>query len=207
MAKTKTAVVTVDTTEVKRIEKDIAPVVAKADKIIVIKNDKELEVATEVLSKLNVYADSVKAEKKKLTEPANATLKAIKALFAPLEEKVLPKIEAIRGAMSVYQTEKSEKAEAEAAAIADRVRKGKGGFSEETAMRKIDEIEKPIEKIVTDSGSLGWIDKQTLEVMDLTLIPREYLVVDEKKVLEALKAGVDVAGARIKVIKVPRNTR
>jgi len=36
-----------------------------------------------------------------------------------------------------------------------------------------------------------------MEVFDLSLIPRQYLVVDNAKVLEALKAGVDVPGARL----------
>lgn len=36
-----------------------------------------------------------------------------------------------------------------------------------------------------------------LEVFDLSLIPRQYLVVDNAKVLDALKAGIDVPGARL----------
>jgi len=36
-----------------------------------------------------------------------------------------------------------------------------------------------------------------LEVFDVLLIPRHYLIVDNPKVLDALKAGVDVPGARL----------
>ena len=204
MSKTK---INVESKEVKILEKQILPVVAKASKIVVIKNDEDLGVATEVLSQLNKYNDSVKTEKKKLTEPANATLKAIKALFLPLEEKVVPKIEALREAMSVYQTEKADRAREEEMKIANRVGEGKGKLKVETAMRQMGEVEKPVEKVATDSGSATFRPKNTLEITDAGAIPREYLIVNEGKVLEALEAGIEVAGAKIKIIMVPVNRR
>lgn len=199
--------IAVDTKEVKALEKSIAPVVAKASKIVVIRDAKEMEIATETLSQLNKYADSVKAEKKKLTEPANATLKAIKALFAPLEDAVLPKIEAIRGAMSAYQTEQTRLAREEEAKIASRVGEGKGKLKVETAVKKMEDIDKPAEKIATASGGLRFREDKKLKIMDETMIPREYLIPDEKKILDALKGGTAVAGCEIELVQVPINSR
>jgi hypothetical protein len=199
--------ITVDNKEVKMLEKAITPVVAAASKIATIKNDNELGVATEMLSKLNQYADSVKAEKKKLTDPANATLKAIKSLFAPLEDKVLPRIEAIRNAMMVYQTEKANAARIEDAKIAARVGEGKGKIKVDTAMKKMDEVDRPLAKIATESGGLRFRETPRLKIVDESKIPREYLVVDEKKTLDALKAGAIIPGAEIELVQVPVNSR
>lgn len=200
-------IIKVDDKEVNVLEKQLTPIIAKAIKVVVIRDDKELSVATEVLSQLNQYADSVKAKKKELTDPANATIKAIKALFLPLEEKVLPKIEAIREAMSVYQTEKTRLAQEKEAEIANRVGEGKGKLRVETAIKKIGEIDKPLEKIATESGGLRFRATPRLKVTDITKIPREYLVVDESKTLEALKNGIEVSGAEIEIIQVPINSR
>ncbi len=198
---------TVETKEMKAIERGIAVAVAKAEKISLINSDSELEAASEVLSQLNQYNDSLKAEKKKLTEPANSTLKAIKAFFAPIEERVLPHIDAIRGAMAYYQTEKVRLAREEEAKILSRVGEGKGKLKFETAVKKMGEVEKPMEKIATASGGLRFREDKKLRIVDIAKVPREYMVVDEKKVLDALKGGASVPGCEIELVQVPINSR
>ncbi len=198
---------TIQTKEVKAIEKGIAVAVAKAEKIVVIKTDVELEQASEVLSQLNQYNDGLKAEKKKMTAPANDTLKAIKAFFAPIEDRVVPKIDAIRGAMSAYQTEKANRTREEEAKIASRIGEGKGKLKFETAVKQMGELDKPLEKVTTASGSLQFREDKKLKIVDASLIPREYLIVNESKVLEALKAGIEVKGATIELVQVPINRR
>jgi hypothetical protein len=198
--------VAVDDKAVKVLEKEITPVVAKAAKVE-ITSAVELTKATEVLSQLNKYSDAVTARKETVTKPLNAALKAAKALFFPLEEKLDTAIDGIRSEMSRYQTEQVRIKREEEAAIARRVGEGRGKISLETASRKLDEIEKPVENVSTDSGSLAFREVQKLKVVDETVIPREYLAIDEKKLLDALKGGQTVKGAEIELIQVPINRR
>lgn len=196
----------IDDKAVKVLEKEITPVVAKAAKVE-ITNAGELAKATEVLSQLNQYADQVEAKKNTVLKPLKEATKAYNALFHPIEEKLETAIESIRGEMSRYQTEQVRIAKEEEARITSRVGEGKGKISLETASKKLDEVEKPIEKVSTQSGSLAFREVQKLKLIDETIIPREYLMVDEKKVLDALKAGQKVLGAEIELIQVPINRR
>ena len=46
-----------------------------------------------------------------------------------------------------------------------------------------------------------------MKIVDAGVIPREYLVVDEKKCLEVLKGGGEVLGCVLETIMIPVNTR
>ena len=59
----------------------------------------------------------------------------------------------------------------------------------DTAVRKMDEIAQPLEEFKTTDGTVTFRTIPKLDIVDASLIPREYLMVDEVKVLAALKAG------------------
>lgn len=192
--------------EVKVLEKAIAPFVAKAT-IMKIENDAQLVDSAEVLSKLNTYADSVKEKKDTVLKPLMDGVKAFKAMFKPIEDKLDEGIDSIRDAQSRYQTKKVNEAKAAETAIAARVGEGKGKLSLETAARKLDAIDKPIEGVETASGSLTFREDKKLKIIDASLIPHMYLVPDERKILEALKAGIEVKGCMVELVQTPVNRR
>lgn len=190
----------------KELEKEIVPFVERHQKIV-IKDMRGMKTATSILSQLNQYNDKVTEEREKLTRPLNESLKAARALFKPLETRLSDSIASIRSAMSLYQTESIRKARDEEARIAARVAPGKGNLSMDTAMKKIDSIEKPVEKVNTEDGTVKFRTVQRLKIIDASRIPRQYLVVDEKAVLEALKAGTKVDGAEVVEEQVVVNLR
>lgn len=192
--------------EVLVMHKQIAPVVEEAQ-ALVIKDAKTMKAATEMLSRINQIGDKITAEKEKVTKPLNEALKAERARWKPVETVYEEAVEIIRGKMTEYQTAEVKRQREEEARIAARVGEGKGKLKVETAVRQMEDIEKADGTVKTESGLVKFREDKVLKIMDETFIPDEYWVLDEKKILGALKAGVDVPGAVLEIKMVPLNYR
>jgi len=188
------------------ILKEVNPLIVQAESLSITDAD-SMRDATVLLSQVNCHLDRVTAEREKVTKPLNEALKAERARWKPIEDILNSAISTLRSTISVYQTAEIKRADEEKAKLASRVGDGKGKLQFTTAVRKMSEIEVPDAKVVTDVGGLTFRATQVLVITDATLIPREYLLVDERKVLEALKRGVVVAGAHVETIQVPVNRR
>ncbi len=188
------------------IKEEASPVIRDAEKLSIM-TATEMKKATEILSKLNKYNDNLVADMKKVTDPLNAALKEIRGRYNPVKTVLESAIEIIRKKMGAYQTEALRLQKIEEDKIAARVGEGKGKLKMETASKKMGEIEKPDAIVEAESGSLSFISKQQLKVTNEGLIPDEYFILNEKAVLDALKAGLLVPGAEIEIIQVPRNSR
>ncbi|MES2224161.1 MAG: hypothetical protein V4469_04490 [Patescibacteria group bacterium] len=188
------------------LKKSVEVAVVKANKLV-IKNENDMIVATTLLSEINRYSDDMKAKKKTITDPANLVLKNAKILFKPLEENLEKGIEAIRSAMSEYQTEKVRLAEIEEKKISARVGEGKGKIKMETAIKQIEEVERPTDSIQTASGGVTFRPTKKFEVMDVSLLPVAYVEANETAIREAMKNGIELPGVRYYVEQVPVNSR
>ncbi len=192
--------------DVEILEKEIVPVIRKAVKVE-IKNVEDMKKASEMLSVVNKYADTVQDKRESITGPLNTALKAARAMFKPLEEQLDEAIENIRGAMTVYQTEELRKQREEETKIAARVGEGKGKIKIETAVRKMNEMDKVVGQVVVDSGMVKFKTSKKFRIIDKTLVPLDYMVVDEVAVRKAMLAGLSVAGVEYYEEQVPMNYR
>lgn len=197
--------------EVQVLEKEIAPFITKAQKIV-IANDKQLASASEMRSQLKAYEKLVTAKKEEATKPLNLTLKNIRGWFKPIEDRIDESMDMLNRAMINYQTEQKRIADEEAEKIANRVGEGKGKLKTETAIRKMGEIEKPSEKITTASGGTQFITVKKFEVVDLEVLATVrdkqggfYILADESRIRVAMKAGIELPGVRYYTEEVPRN--
>lgn len=197
---------TINQKEIAVLEKEIAPIVKKAVKIE-IKNQDDMRLATEALSQLNQKADALKKAKEKITIPANAALRAVRELFKPIEQKMDEGIQAIRKEMGEYQGRELERAKEEEAKIVSRVGEGKGKLKVETAVKKLEEMNTPEAVVSTDSGMVKFKPQKKFEVMDITMLPSEFLLPNEKKIREAMYAGIELKGVRYFIEQVPLNFR
>ena len=191
--------------EAQALEKDITPYVTKAQKLVVIESPKDMEKASEMRTQLKTYAKEVKNRKETVTKPAYAAYKAAMALFAPIEDRIEETLNVINKAMISYQTEQKKLADIEEAKIAARVGEGKGKFKFDTAVRKMDAIEKPADKVATKSGGTQFITVKKFEVEDVSKLPVEYILPDEVKIRASMKAGIELPGVRYFTEEVPRN--
>lgn len=193
-----------DTTLV--LQKQSAPIIERASNITVTSAE-DMQGATEVLSQLNQYMDRLTEEKERVTKPLNEALKAERARWKPLEDMYNDAIAKVRTALGAYATAEAKRVKEEEAKIIARVGDGKGKLKIDTAARKLGEIEKPEEKVVARSGMLKFRTVQKLSITDAAAIPREYLVPDEKAIMDALKKGVVVTGCMIIEEQTPINYR
>lgn len=188
--------------------RELEPVLKAAlEKTRDIASPKDMETATIELSRLNQALDAITGEKEKVTKPLNAALKAERSRWKPSEDALEEAIARIRRKMTDYQTAALAKAELEAAAIADRAKPGRGNLSDGTAMRKIGEIDRPESRIETSAGKLRFEAVRCFEVMDVTMLSKEYILADEAKIRADMRKGIEVAGVRYYTEQRPINNR
>lgn len=162
--------------------------------------------SVELLSRCNVYLDKLVADREKLTAPLNAALKEIRARYKPTVDKLESVIAEMRKEQSAYQTALVAKQKAEEKAIADKLASGQIKKIE-TALKKMDKVEKASAEVVAESGSVSFRTDKVLKVWDHTLIPLEYYDLNEQRLLKDLKAGKEVSGAGLEEVQTPVNHR
>lgn len=172
-----------------------------------IKTVDDMPKATEMLSIFNKNLKSIKDEKEKMTKPIMEALNVERARWKPMELILEAGVKKIRDAMSVFQTAEKKREDDEALAIAKRVGEGKGHIKVETAVKKINEIEKVQESHTTAQGSVSFRTDKILKVTDITKIPAKYFDLNESRLLADLKAGVIVEGAEVELKQTPINRK
>jgi len=192
--------------EVAVLEKKVMPLIEAANEYYIGTKD-DMTDATVLLSKLGTYYDSVVAAREKVTKPLNAALAAARDMFNPIEKPAKAAIDGLRSRIGEYQTAEMRRVKEAEAKLAERVKEGKGNLTLETATRKAAELDRPDASINTESGSLKFRTDQKLLVTDKALVPREFLVVDERSLLAALKEGRKVPGAELEDVQIPVNSR
>ena len=103
--------------------------------------------------------------------------------------------------MGTYAMEVERKQkEAEAKILA---KEAAGRIKPETAVRQMANVETAPRITRSEVGSVSYRTDRKLRIVDPNLIPREYLVVNERLVETTLKSGKAVPGAELYEVKVP----
>lgn len=217
--------VNIDTVEEQKKTSDVPALCQKAE--LIISNQGDYEVASTVLSEVKNRYKELDTQRKEITKPIDTAKKAVMELFrSPLE--LLEKAESkIKGLMIGYTNEQERKAreeqlrlqkiaDAEAARqkkildekIARAEASGKTEKAEELQMQKetITPIVAPIiaPQIETPKG-VSYRDNWTAEVIDINLIPREYLVVNMQAlnaVAKSTKGTLTIPGVKFTSTKI-----
>ena len=194
-----------NTTKLAITTKTVAPIVADVKKLVVA-SDADTVVATEILSRANKKLDEVIEYKETKTKPLNEALKVIRAETREVENVLSEVVATIKGKLSAYETAKRFKIRAEEERLAKAVDTGKVDIDE--AAGKLAVIERAkTEEVVAESGKITYREDKLLKITDEKKIPRVFLMADEDKILEALKAGAVVPGCEIEIVMTPINRR
>ena len=124
--------------------------------------------------------------------PLKDQVDLVTAKFSPLEKSLTSVVKSLNSSMGAYQTKLIKDAQIEAEKIAARIGEGKGHLKFETAMAKLADITRP--EVLAETG---FINRPKLSIVDITLIPKEYFVLDEKALKAALDKGVVVPVATL----------
>lgn len=177
---------------------------------LVISNQDEMKIATEMLSQVNKIGDSIKEKKDAVIKPINAGVKALRALFKPVEENRDEAVSIIKNKMVDYQTKIEEENKIKEERIEKRVEKGT--MKAETAVNKLEEMPEIENKVESDIGSVNFKTIRKVEIIDESLLPREYLMPNDKKIKEEAlafdKLGKDqISGVKVIEEKTVANAR
>ena len=217
--------VNIDTVEEQQKTSVVPALCHKA--VLIISNQGDYEVASTVLSEVKNRYKELDTQRKEITKPIDTAKKAVMELFrSPLE--LLEKAESkIKGLMIGYTNEQERKAreeqarlqrlaDAEAAKqkkildekIARAEAAGKAEKAELLAQEKenIAPIIAPVvaPQIETPKG-VSYRDNWTAEVIDINLIPREYLVVNMQAlnaVAKSTKGTLTIPGVKFISTKI-----
>lgn len=193
----------------------------------VIKTEQDKLKAVDELQRIKGEIKRLDADRKTFTDPLNAVVKAINERFKlslnplSLAEEVYKKAitawdvaeqERIRKENERLQREAEEKARKEqerlAKAAEKAAAKGDEAKAEELQQKAIQAQEQPVIAPVIQPRKVAGIsykDKWTAVVADLNLVPRDYLIVDQKKldaVAQATGGTIRIPGVVIKHEKV-----
>lgn len=208
MTKNKTSILSdpssTDEKAIAVIEREAQPILKKAHDII-ISSPEQMESAAEMLSRLNQLNDQLTTLKETVTKPLNAAIKAARELFKPRETKLEEAITLIRKEMGRYQLAEDRKAKEAEAKLAARV--DKGTMKAETAVKKMDAIEKPEKNIETNSGSVTFRDDKFFEVINISELPIEYHLSNDVAIRKAMKSGTELPGVKYWMEKIVVNSR
>jgi paraquat-inducible protein B len=165
-----------------------------------IANQTDVDFANVILKHISQQMKMIEEKRKTFTQPLNQSLREInktfKELTTPLQtaDKILSdKVMAWRRVEQDkirIEQERIAKEEARRRKIQDAHKRQGHEISEPIVMTK----PKPLKEIDTTKTRKDW----TIEIIDSTKIPREYLIVDERDIREAIRRGIrEIAGIRI----------
>lgn len=151
----------------------------------------------EMMTQLKALESKLEAERKKLTQPIKEQAKRIEGLFKPITEKV----EKFRAELNVKylafaKAEQERREQSQRQLIADAQKAQASGDADgalalATQAAEVADVQKTA---VVNTGSVQLKQPWTFEVTDAGKVPEEYKSIDEKKVRDAIRAGLRDAG-------------
>jgi hypothetical protein len=164
-----------DTERALSTSKGLATKAEKAATTLVIADDAGYEKASDQLVMVKGYIRDITKQKKKITDPINEALKETRALFKPIEVKLEAAKTNLTTGMLDYRAKQQAEADAKAAELEAKVDAGEMELDDALAEMPSATIEK------TTYGKKGAVTVRTIKdvrVIDASLIPAQYLVID-----------------------------
>lgn len=165
---------------------------------LTITNDEDYQAAMEEGKRIKDILTKIEAREKEITKPMNDALKSVRALFKPLTGQVELSLLTVKGKMVDYYNAKARAAAEEQRRIeADRRLKA------ETVATRVAGIDTADKTVKSMTASVTMREDKTWVVVDVSLIPREFLIPDMQAIKASFKNGVPVAGVKEEIIKTP----
>lgn len=172
---------------IKRKTKPVSLMVSRSEKLLSIKSDKDMIVATEFLVQVKTEIDLLEEERQSYTKPINESLKKLNSRFKELTEPLKNAEKTVKEAILSYRAEREKQRMIEQAKL-----QKKNGNSN---LALVDSLPNIIE---SKSGETKISKRWTFEIVDEKKVPKEYLTVDTDKVKDAINQGVrEIAGIKI----------
>lgn len=162
------------------IEKSIPELVSHA-KGLKVTNELEGKTANEISLGLKKTISKLEARRKYHVEPLNEALKRINNSFKAKTEPIKEVFNIVREKLSTYMIAENRKKEVEAK---DKNNKAKEFLGDEAK----EQAPKPQTQVTSSFGKSFITKRWTWELFDINIVPKEYLILDEKKINQMIKA-------------------
>lgn len=189
------------TKEIKVFQKQSNSIIEKAEDLTISKAE-EMEIATDYRHQISVASKKIKEAKELYTKPANEILKNARAMFSPLEMKFKTANDIIKKKMEEFNERQEKEALKEIEEIEKKVKEGSLDITE--AGIKLEKLT-PNNKYQGEIGSTSFRTHKEIRITNETLIPREYLVLNEVKIRKDLLAGKKIKGCELVIKKIAVN--
>lgn len=161
-----------------------------------VENEEDMKKASDLLVQVVQVEKAIQERKEKITRPLMAGLAEARELFKPMETGHAEAKKTIKAKMLDYTIAEEERIAKEKERVEARVEKGT--MRVDTAVKKLEDIGEVKKSVSTESGRTSLHTVRKVRIVDESLLPREYLVADVKKINEAvLKQNLIVAGTEI----------
>lgn len=182
----------------------INPIVQRAESLE-IEKQADLPQAVQMLSELNKTADKITEEKEKITKPLNEALKQERNRWKPIETVLEQAINTLRTKITKYQTAQIAIEKAQQEKIAARLEKGT--LTLPTAVRRLADLKISEKSVNSEAGYIKFRVTKKFIVENLELVPRDYLIINEALIKEAMKDQKEIPGIRYYEEQTPINYR
>jgi len=153
----------------------------------------------------------IEKERKAVKAPLLAAGKMVDQAAKDATEKLAAEVNRVGTLIGMFQAEQKRKAEEAKRAEEERLRRA-ARINPEESVRSFEDAAAlapksagPIPAVPTGTG-VAMQKIKYLIIEDETKIPREYLVPDEGRILNAMKSGAEVPGCRIGIREIPKRT-
>lgn len=186
----------IDTKKLSAVKGLATKAVNIANEIGDITDDTQYALVAQKRVDLNEYKKEIEKSKRSVLDPLNEARTKFMAMFKPAETQVVSAIAIIDGKLRTYNQVKAEAARVKEEELRAQIAAGEKDVAE--AVSEISEVQSKPEVFAQKTGK-KLVERKLLKlnVFDPTLIPREYLVVDNVAVRAALLAGKQIPGARM----------
>lgn len=186
--------------DVDTIKKEVNVIQVVANNIE-IRDEESFKNSSDVLAKIKQYGKVIKDRREAITRPLLTSLNSVRDLFRGVEDACESAEKTIKNKVSSYIAEQEIKINIEKQKIADQIEKGKLK-NPETIAKKLDNIDDVKKDTEGEFSKIRTREVKKIKIVDETLLPREYLIPNEKKITEDFKNGIEIPGTEIYIDRI-----
>lgn len=175
--------------EVQEYSTQVEFIVGKAEGLE-IHTEEDLVKAGDILSDIKKVEKAVSERKNSITRPLMTALAGARNLFKPLEAGYGSAKKIVSDKMVAYTVAEEERVAKEQARIEARVEKGT--MREDTAIQKLEDVGDAPKSVDSSRTKTTFVTRTKMRIVDESLIPREYMTPDTRKITDAVLRNGEV---------------
>ena len=159
------------------IKKDLTTIEKKSEKMVVIKTEDDVKLATEFLSQAKARADRIEEIRLSFTKPINEGLRNINAMYKEPHGTYIDMMTKVKRAISNYRLEEDRVAQIEEERQL-KIRDAKNKRNEEKGkapdITPVKTVERPDTTVKSNSGKTTTVKVWKFEIEDISKLPASY---------------------------------